>query len=89
MGPKFSFLRQMTYSQNKVLPPYNYGPGRAFVLDYLLESSYGRWLSLFYFTCRRDGWTRETNRFSILPGDFKQAVVWLRVEFQSLELTHN
>lgn len=32
---------------------------------------------------------RDTNRFRILLGDSGQAVVWLHVEFQSLELTHN
>lgn len=32
---------------------------------------------------------RDTNRFSILLGDSRQAVVWPHVEFQSLELTHN
>lgn len=44
-------------------------PRTAFVLHHLLESSYGRWLSLVHFTGGRDEWTRETNRFSILPGD--------------------
>lgn len=51
-------------------------PRKAFVLDPLLELSCGRWLSLFHLQVgEMDG--QETNRFNILPGDSRQAVVWL------------
>ena len=76
-GGKVQFLEAGSPLIKRSASTIQLRPRRAFVLHHLLESSNGRWLSLVHFTSGRDEWTRETNRFSILPGDSRQAVVWL------------
>lgn len=76
-GGKVQFLEAGSPLIKRSASTIQLRPRRAFVLHHLLESSYGRWLSLVHFTGGRDEWTRETNRFSILSGDSRQAVVWL------------
>lgn len=68
-GVKVQFLEPGSPLIKRSASTIQLGPRRAFVLHHLLESSYGRWLSLVHFTGGRDEWTRETNRFSTSPGD--------------------